>query len=390
MNKKKKYLYISSVLVLLFVVLLIINNTFNKDEVPLETNNDSNDNENITESTKEELFSDFYILAQRKLDSMTIDEKIGQILLVRYNENSAVEDTKKYHLGGFVFYEKDFKDKSKEQVIEMVDNLQKNSDIPLLTAVDEEGGKVVRISSNPLLAKEKFKSSQELYSLGNFTEIENDTINKSNLLSSLGINLNLAPVVDVSTDPNDYMYARSFGQNTKLTSTYAKTVITASKNTNVSYTLKHFPGYGNNIDTHKGIAIDDRTYEELMNNDIPPFVSGIKAGAEAILVSHNIVTSIDNNNPASLSLPIHKLLRDNLNFSGIIITDDLDMGAVSNIENNTVKAIMAGNDLIITTDYKKSINSIKIALNNNTISQEDINALALRVLAWKYYKGLII
>lgn len=127
-----------------------------------------------------------------------------------------------------------------------------------------------------------------------------------------------------------------------------------------------------------------------MNNDIPPFVSGIKAKAEVILVSHNIVTSIDSNNPASLSLSIHELLREKLNFTGIILTDDLDMGATSNIENACVKAVLAGNDLIITTNYKDSFNSIKNAINNNIITEEDIDALAHRVLSWKYYKGLII
>ena len=335
------------------------------------------------------IFSQYYILANDKLQELTLEEKISQLLLVRYPDNNPIGELVKYQFGGYLFFEKDFKDKTKKEVQNMMTSLQKNAKIPILTAVDEEGGKVVRISSNPNLVSEKFKSSQQLYALGGFETIKNDTINKSNLLNSLGINLNLAPVVYVSTNPNDYMYERSFGQNTELTSTYAKTVINASKNLGVSYTLKHFPGYGNNYDTHNGITVDNRDYDDIVNNDLPPFKAGIDVGAEAVLVSHNIVANIDSSNPASLSTSIHNLLRNELNFTGIIITDDLAMGAISSINNATIKAILSGNDLIITTDYIESINEIKTAINDGTISEDLIDKLAFRVLAWKYYKGLM-
>ena len=225
--------------------------------------------------------------------------------------------------------------------------------------------------------------------MGGFEQIKQDTIYKSKVLSHLGLNLNLAPVVDVSVNPNDYMYERSFGSGTELTSTYAKTVIESSKDTGVSYTLKHFPGYGNNADTHTGSSVDQRSYDDILNNDLPPFEVGIKAGAEAVLVSHNTVTSIDASNPASLSASVHNLLRNKLNFTGIIITDDLDMGAISSISDATVKAILAGNDLIITTDYEDSVNQVKKALQNGTISEDLIDKLAFRILAWKYYKGIM-
>lgn len=335
------------------------------------------------------IFSTYYTLAYNKLKTLSIDEKIGQLFLVRYPDNNAQELLKKYNFAGYVFFEKDFRNKSEVEVQTMMKELQKAATIPILTATDEEGGSVVRVSSNPDLVSSKFKSSQDLYATGGFGLIKEDTINKSKVLKNLGINLNLAPVVDVSTNPNDYMYNRSLGQNTTLTSTYAETVINASKNTGVSYTLKHFPGYGNNKDTHTGSSTDSRSYDDIINNDIPPFESGIKAGAEAVLVSHNIVTSIDNNNPASLSPSVHNLLRNNLGFTGIIITDDLDMVAVSSIDNVTAKAVLAGNDLIITTDYEESINSVKNAIKNGTISEEYIDKLAFRVISWKYYKGLM-
>lgn len=335
------------------------------------------------------IFKDYYNLAYNKLNTMSIDEKIGQLLLVRYSDE-AKKDLKDYKFSGFVFYEKDFKNKTKEEVINMIKEVQNISNIPLLTSVDEEGGKVVRVSSNSNLSSEKFKSSQELYNEGGFELIKKDTVNKSKVLYSLGLNLNLAPVVDVSENSADYIYERAFGKDATLTSTYSKTVIESSKGTGVSYTLKHFPGYGSNKDTHNGSVTDTRTLEYIMKNDILPFKAGIEVGAEAVLVSHNIVNSIDSKNPASLSSGVHNLLRNDLKFTGIIITDDLDMGALTSIDNATVKSILAGNDLIITTDYKKSINEIKTALNNGTLSEELINKEAFRVLAWKYYKGLMI
>jgi len=334
------------------------------------------------------IFSKYYNLAYEKLKTLSKEEKIGQLFLVRYNEKNDIENLKKYNFGGYVFYKKDFESKNIEDVKNMINKLQENSNIPLLTSVDEEGGTVIRISSFKELYPEPFKSPNELYKLGKFELIKEDTSKKSILLNNLGFNLNLAPVVDVSTNKEDYMYNRSLQESTKLTSEYAKTVIETSKNYTVSYTLKHFPGYGNNIDTHIGSSKDNRSYESILKNDIPPFEVGIKAGAEAILISHNIVTSIDNQNPASLSKKVINLLTDNLNFTGIIITDDLDMGATNKIDNAAIKALLAGNNLLITTNYK-NIDLIIDAVNNNIIDENLIDKLAFKILAWKYYKGLL-
>ena len=335
------------------------------------------------------IFSNYYILAYNKLKTMTLDEKINQILLVRYPDANQKEILKDKQFGGYVFFAKDFKDKTKEAVSDMMRQLQEVSNIPILTAVDEEGGDVVRVSSNPNLRSEKFKSSKELYQLGGMTRIKEDTEEKSKLLNSLGLNVNLAPVVDVSTDPNDYMYNRALGEDTITTVTFAETVIEASKGKGVSYVLKHFPGYGNNADTHTGTSTDNRTLEDIKNNDLPPFSAGIKKEAEAVLVSHNIINSIDSSNAASLSPSVHNLLRNELSFTGVVITDDLAMGAVSSISDNAVKAVLAGNDLLITTDYDGSFISIKEAISDGTISEELIDKLAFRVIAWKYYKGLM-
>ncbi len=335
------------------------------------------------------LFKDYYKLAQEKLDTLSLDQKIGQLFLARY-EDVTSETLKTYPVSGFIFYQKDFTDKTKEDVLKRSNDLQKLSTIPLLLGVDEEGGDVVRISSNPLLRKTPFKSPQELYEEGGFPLIQQDTIEKNKLLKELGLNLNLAPVVDVSTDPGDYIYKRTIGLGTKDTETYAETVIKASKMSSISYTLKHFPGYGNNQDTHEGSSTDERDYEEIIARDIPPFKAGINAGAEAVLVSHNIVKSIDGDNPASLSKKVHDLLQDELDFTGVTITDDLAMSALDEIEDKEIKAILAGNDLLITSNYKQSFTNIKEAINNKEITTSQLDSHVLKVLAWKYYKGLLL
>ena len=348
-----------------------------------------NDYEVIALDENNDLFKDYYDLADKKLATMSTDEKIGQILLVRYPDDNQIADLKKYQFAGFVFFSKDFKDKDENAVKQMISNLQNNSKIPLLTAVDEEGGKIVRISNNAKLVKEPFKSPRDLYNEGGFDLIKEDTINKSKILYNLGINLNLAPVVDIATSPEDYMYDRSIGLDASKTSTFAKTVIQASKNKGVSYTLKHFPGYGNNSDTHLDTSTDNRTLEDIMESDILPFQSGIEVGAEAVLVSHNTIKNIEDT-PASLSKKINNLLTEELKFTGVIISDNLDMGAVAGIKDVIIKAIKAGNDLIITTDYENQIKDIKEALDDKTLTIEEIDNHVKKILAWKYYKGLII
>lgn len=325
------------------------------------------------------------------LSSLSLEEKIAQALFVRYpnTDEQALEWLATYPFGAYLFFQKDFRDLSPEAVKERASALQQASKVPILLAVDEEGGSVNRISSHPLLADAPFPSSQKLYQTGGMEAIVQDTIAKSQLLFSYGIQLNLAPVVDVSTNPSDFMYQRSLGEDAVTTAEYAATVIQASKGYGVSYTLKHFPGYGNNVDTHTGIAIDNRTYEELQQVDLLPFIAGIQAGAEAILVSHNIVTAIDSQNPASLSPAIHKLLREDLHFQGIILTDDLAMGAIASVPDASVQAILAGNNLLITSDPMESISSLEKAVQEGVITEEQIDQAILPVLIWKLEKGIM-
>ena len=338
------------------------------------------------------IFSKYYDFAYETLKGLSLDEKIGQILLPRVPGNNAIEDLIKYKFGGYVLYTKDFQDKEKNEVISMINSYQNNSKIPLLIATDEEGGSIVRVSSNNKLVETPFKSPSALYKENGMTAIREDTINKSKVLSELGINVNLAPVVDVSTSGGDYIHDRSLGEDTATTSEYAKNVINASLNKNVSYVLKHFPGYGSNTDTHKGESVDSRDKDTVMKTDIPPFEAGIAAGAEAIMMSHHVSEAFDKSKPASLSTEVHNVLRDELGFTGIIMTDDLDMSALNTkySETKVKDALLAGNDILIVNDYKTTFTKIKSLIDSEDISEDLINKLAFRVIAWKYYKGLII
>lgn len=335
------------------------------------------------------MFKDYYEQAYEKLQTLTLEEKLGQLLLVRVPEESQIEAIKEYNLGGYILFGRDTKGETKESLNTKINTYQKAAKIPLLIATDEEGGTVVRISNNPNLRSTRFLSSRETYQNGGYEGIALQANEINSLLSELGINVNLAPVADISTDENDFIYQRSFGIDANSTAKYVETVIQASQKSKVSNVLKHFPGYGNNKDTHTGVAVDSRSLDSFQNSDLIPFQAGVKAGVEAIMVSHNIINAVDNTNPASLSLNVHKLASNELDFKGILMTDDLDMDAIKNIDNSVVKAILADNDMLILSDYKSAINSLKNALNDGTITEDYLNYHVFKVLAWKFYKELL-
>lgn len=338
---------------------------------------------NIKQINKENITVDIDNKALKLLNNMTLKEKIGQLLLIRTPEIDKIDTIKKYNPAGYILFQRDIKNKTKEELINEISLFQETANIPMFIAIDEEGGTVSRLSTNKNIVKDPFISPQELYKKGGFEKIREDSIIKMNLLKELGINMNLAPVADISTDPTSFIYERSFGKNKNETAKYIKTVLKTQSN-DVSYVLKHFPGYSNNLDTHKGLAIDNRPYKIIKNNDFLPFKVGIKNGANAIMVSHNIITSIDNK-PATLSRNIHNILRNELNFNGIIITDDMSMGAIKKYNTNTpyIDSVLAGNNIIIVTDYIDAYEEIYNAVIEDKITEELISKLVLKTLQFK-------
>lgn len=323
------------------------------------------------------------------IESMSLDEKIGQLLLVRVPEKNKLDPIKNYNIGGYILFNRDIDNKSKLQLQMDIANFQINAKIPLLIAIDEEGGTVTRLSSNKKIVKNKFLSPQELFKIGGVEKIRTDAITKRNLLEELGFNINLAPVADVSLDINSYIYPRTFGGDYKETAEYIKTVL-STQNKNVSYVLKHFPGYADNLNTHIGISVDNRECESIFNDDFLPFKSGIDNGAMAIMMSHNITTCIDDM-PSSISRKMHNILRSKLNFKGIIMTDDLTMAGINNYSSNNiyVDAIKAGNNLLIVNDYEKAFKQIKNAILTDELNEKLIDVLVKLVIEFKVNKNLI-
>ncbi len=343
------------------------------------------------EEIKDSLFGTYYEKSRRLVSNMTIKEKIGQLFLVRYNKEDT-EYLSNFYPGGYILFAKDLDKNSKEEMIEELKNVQNQNKYKLILGVDEEGGFVTRVSRYKIYREEKFNSPKYYYEQGGYDLLEQEENEKATLLKELGFNLNLAPVADISTNENDFIYTRAFGKDKEETSKFIKNMVTYANNNKINSCLKHFPGYGNNNDTHTDVVYDNRSYEEIANNDYEPFKAGIKAKVPSILVSHNIVESIDNKYPASLSKNIHKELRDKLKFTGIIMTDDLSMGAVAFFnkdKSSATLAINAGNDIIITSDFITMRDELLKSYEEGKIKEKTIDKAVLRVIAWKYYSGIL-
>ena len=329
-----------------------------------------------------------------RLASMTLAEKVGQLFFLRCPSSGAEAAVAQYHLGGILLFTQDYKDASgdwltqdafAEKLAALQAAAENDTGIPLLIGSDEEGGTVTRASRNPNLFPSKFPSPQSLFETVGLEGLLADTQQYNSRLHSLGITVNFAPVCDVSTNPKDFIYERSFGQNAQTTADYIAQVVAAMCDAGIASVLKHFPGYGSNADTHTGIAVDERPYEQFLAEDYLPFAAGIDAGAPFVLVSHNIVTCLDSSYPASLSAAWHEQLRSHLGFEGVILTDDLDMGAVKAYAdggNIAVLALQAGNDMIVCSDLTQ-IGAVIAAVQDGTLSEETIDSACRRVLAAK-------
>lgn len=405
-NMTNKILIILLLILCIIAIIVIVKNT--KDENTKIANSNSNtvstpesetnttnteiDNTEKNEDVSNELFAQYYETAEKIMQDMSIEEKVGQMFLVRYPDSGVIEQIKNETPGGYILFGKDFDNETKESILEELTEEQEASKIGLIFGVDEEGGTVVRVSSHKAFRNSKFKSPQEIWKQGQLPAILEDSKEKSELLKSIGLNMNLAPVVDVPTKSSSFIYDRSYGRGAEKTATYTSELIKTMNEDNMISVMKHFPGYGDNEDTHTGIAVDERPYSTFETTDFLPFKSGIEAGGPCILVSHNIVKSMDENKPASLSENVHKILREDLNFSGIAMTDDLAMDAVkSYVENGeaAVQAVLAGNDMIISSDFVPQKQEILKAIQEKKINEDMINKAVRRIISMKIAYGII-
>lgn len=329
---------------------------------------------------------------EEKLSGMTVEEKVGQLFLARCPEENAVADIQTYHLGGYILYAADFDGQTPDTFRQTLSDYQSAAAVPLLIAVDEEGGTVCRVSRNSAFRSARFPSPRTLYGNGGMELVLETEAEKALLLNALGINVNMAPVCDVTTDPAAFMYSRSLGQDPEITGQFVAGAVEQLARCRVGSVLKHFPGYGNNTDTHTGIAVDNRSLAELEAADLVPFAAGIDAGCGAVLVSHTIVNALDAAFPASLSPAVHTYLRESMGFDRVIVTDDLVMQAITDTygtEEAAVLAVLAGNDLICSTEYRTQYQAVLDAVSSGRIPMETLDRAVMRILTWKQALGLL-
>ena len=411
-NSKQIFLAILLIVIVIFVGIYIGKDIFFKSETNIAKYNSMNE-ENVSNQMSQEnlsneisnnsntqriekesmdLFGKYYNKAEEILNNMSLEEKVGQMFLVRFPESGVVSEIKSYNPGGYILFGRDFENETKSSILKEITDCQNASKIKMFFGVDEEGGTVVRVSAYKAFRSSKFKSPQEIWKEGQLPAILKDSTEKSELLKSIGLNMNLTPVADVPTKTSSFIYKRSYGRGAEKTSIYVSELIKTMNSDNMISTMKHFPGYGDNVDTHTGIAIDTRPYEDFEKTDFLPFKSGIEANGPSILVSHNVINAMDKNLPASLSKNVHDILREDLGFTGIIMTDDLAMDAVkSYVENGeaAVQAVLAGNDMIISSDFKTQRDEVLNAVKKGKISEELIDTAVRRILACKYVYGII-
>ena len=373
----KKIYY--NLMILLTIMFLLIVTGCN------ETNNLAESSDQIEVSKPESLD-----LVESELEKMTIAEKIGQMMMIGIYGYEIDENVSwmlnQYHCGGIILYDRNMDTKS--QVKKLTTDLQVHSgkEIPLFIALDEEGGKVVRMAHEIKPAP----SQQEIGNTGDPTSAKIWAEYNAKELKKLGINVNFAPVADVGSPDT-----RSFSNDPFTVATFLESAAQGYENEKFIYCLKHFPGIGKRItDPHQEISSIDVSHEALEKEDIFPFKSIINdhsADNFMIMVSHLKYPAIDENNSATLSYEVMtNLLRKKLNFSGIIITDDLEMGAISNHNTFTevgVKAVNAGADiLLVCHDYQHEQEvylGILEAVQNHEISEERINESVRKILKVK-------
>ncbi len=341
-----------------------------------------------TETTIETSEGEENKVIEDRLAAMTLEEKVGQLFWARVPSSHQIEDLRSYHLSGYILFGRDFEGRSLEDIKALTKGYQAAAKIPLLIGSDEEGGTVTRISS---ILETPFQSPMALYHQGGMEAVLADTKQKAELLKSVGINAGLFPVADLARDQSAFIYDRTIGQDAQTTASYVQRVVEELKKSKVGSTLKHFPGYGDNGDSHTAIIQDNRSLDELRQADFLPFQAGIDAGADSVLVSHNILSKIDTV-PSSISPKITDLLRKELHFKGVIMTDDFDMAGLADFvsqEEAAFQVIVAGNDLILGSSYQTQIPYLLKKISSGELTEERIDESVRRILTWKYDLGLL-
>lgn len=380
------------IFVLLFVMTFFQGCT-KKSEIP----ENIEDTESLPENTDK---------AGELMAKMSLSEKIYQMMFVTPEAITGIgtviqagETTKnalsECPVGGIIYFSANLKDAS--QTKEMIENTQSFSKIPLFIGVDEEGGIVSRLGANsamgvthhpPMKEIGNSKNAEKAYEVGKTLGTE---------LSALGFNVNFAPVADVLVnEKNSVIGNRSFGTDPENVADMVSATVKGMEENGVSATLKHFPGHGSTYsDSHTGYTASARTIDELRKTEFIPFKSGISSGVDFIMAAHiTMVNATKDSLPATLSKEvIEGMLKNELGYKGIVITDAMNMGAIANeytVEEATVKSIQAGCDMILMPkDLKIAHNALVAAVMSGEITEARIDESVRKILELKLEKGLL-
>jgi beta-N-acetylhexosaminidase len=321
------------------------------------------------------------------IDEMSIDEKIGQLIISSYsNIDEIVPIINEYKLGGVILYKNNINTIS--QVKDDINKLKAiNNKISLFISIDQEGGRVTRLPSE----MGSFESAMSIGSKNDLDYAYESGKKIASFLTELGFNLDFAPVLDIFSNPkNTVIGERSFGTNPSVVSRMGIQVIKGLHSENIMATAKHFPGHGDTlVDSHIGLPVVDKTVAELKDFEFIPFANAIKNDIDMIMVAHIILSKVDDL-PSTMSKNIvTDILRRDLGYDGVVITDDMSMGAIAKnytIPEAAVMSINAGCDIILVKGVNNTIsiiNSIKASMQNGVLAEKRIDESLYHILTLK-------
>ena len=344
---------------------------------------------------------------EKIVNNMTLEEKVGQIFMVApeavdkdggsttvFTENIEKE-IEKYNLGGYILFASNIENPTQTQ--ELINGLKKSSKIQPFVGVDEEGGRVARIGKNSAMGVEKIEPMAQVGKSQNYERANEIGTTIGQYIKNLGFNLDFAPDTDVLTDSNNTEIGdRSFGNDPEVVGKMATEVVKGLQSENISTVLKHFPGHGGSIgNSHQGFSLSNRTEEELKKCEIVPFKTAIENGADCVMVAHMSLPNVTGDNiPATLSKKVvTDMLKTELNFKGVVFSDSMSMGAITEnygTGDACVKAVEAGIDMVLMPEnLDEAYNAVLEAVKNGKISQERLDDAVSRIIKAKIQRGII-
>lgn len=332
-------------------------------------------------------------LIENTIAHMTLDEKIGQLIIAGLDGTEITEETKGLidtnHVGGFIFFKPNLA--SPEQARQLVNDVKEynaDRDIPLFFAIDQEGGRVTRL---PGLDTMKTNADIAAYNDPMFSYETGKVLAAQ--LHAFGFQVNFAPSVDVNSNPNNPVIGdRAFGSNPEVVSEYGVQMMKGMQSENIITSIKHFPGHGDtNEDSHEELPMIDKDLSALREMELIPFAAAMEEGADMVMIAHILLPELATTYPATLSPEVVTgLLREEMGYDGVVVTDDMTMGAIVNhygLGEASIQAVKAGVDIILMAhgdeNVQTTFSALKQAVEEGDISEERIDKSVERILLLK-------